>query len=103
MSAVEVSHIVKLKDSSPLANINVIARLSKPGFRVDKSQIPQTIPFKTNVDGSVLLNLERNVDITPAGTHWIVEIQLPTKYGGPQLHTISATIAQSLQASKVSV
>lgn len=99
MSIVAITH----KTGIALAGINVVATLNRTGFRKDHSQALKAQTFTTNNVGEVVMQLERNEDISPPGTHYIVWVKIPAKYGGPQMYTVRAASPQSLQDSRVTV
>jgi len=95
-----ITHTVKDASGTGLAGISVIATLSGPAFLTsDGSQVATRKEYVTDGNGLVTLVLQKNADLTPATTHWRVEVLLSPKHGGPQRHTILSTVNQTLLAS----
>ncbi len=103
MATFNITHVVKDPSGTLLSGIEVIARLSKPAFRSDNSQVSKIEKATTDVAGAVTLALEDTSALTPSDTYYIVEVAIPAALGGPELYTIRATSAQTLNQSKVSV
>lgn len=101
MATADVTH--KLTDPSGTAVVGVIigARLNRRGFRtVDGSEVTGSEFVTSSGTGEVTMTLERNVDITPIDTWWVVTIFAPEFLGGRQIYCVKSTVNQTLHASR---
>jgi len=103
MATVNITHTVKTPSGFELEGVMARATLSGQGFRSDDSAVAREQWFTSNDVGLITMALERTDQITPAGLHYAVEVQVPDAYGGPELYTITATAAGTLMDSRVSV
>jgi hypothetical protein len=103
MATVNITHSVETPSGTALEGIMIRATLSGQGFRTDDSAVAREQWFTTDDLGAVTMPLERTDQITPANLHYVIEVQLPDAYGGPELYTILATAASSLADARVNV
>lgn len=105
MATGTLTNTIKDPSGTALSGVTVNARL-KPsgGFRTDASEIARLESTTTNASGAWSLTLEANADISPAGTYWEIEEQIPDANGGPATWAVSVTsgTSQSVQAALVS-
>lgn len=106
MSTATITYIVKNAAGTPIPNIRVEVRLNRLGFRIaDGSQITRQLNYLTDNNGRVFMTLERNIDISPANTFYIVEAKIPGSMGGPEILTVicnaNGSIAGSLSEAPV--
>ncbi|HET7486841.1 MAG TPA: LamG-like jellyroll fold domain-containing protein [Acidimicrobiales bacterium] len=103
MATSTITNVAKDPSGVAVAGITVIATLRPgPGFRVDDGSEVTAIKTTTSAgDGSWSLALERNANITPAGSWWEIEEVFADTAGGPRQWTIgvgavNATLLASL-------
>lgn len=88
---------------SELDGVAVIARL-KPGggFKVDTAAEVDAYAETTFSSGSWTLALEQQANITPDGSYWEIEEQIPAANGGPRVWAVSVGASNStLQAARI--
>jgi hypothetical protein len=93
-----ITGIIKDASGTGIQGVTITARLRPAGFRtsdyaelVDKSTT-------TDVNGAWSLSLERNADISPAGTYYEIEEQVPSSSGGGRQWAINADASGALFA-----
>lgn len=75
-----------------------------PGFRVsDSTEVARVVTTTTNGSGAWSLALERNTNITPTGTWYLIEEEIPVAQGGSRTHAIQVGASnQTLLAALIS-
>lgn len=95
-----------ITDPSGTAIVGVVvnARLKpRGGFRADATEVSNLESTTTDASGNYSFTLEYNSNITPAGTYWEVEEQIPDASGGPQTWACNvAAASQTVFASLIS-
>ena len=102
MTTSSVTGIIKDPAGTALSGITVVATLRPYGFKTSTGQsIAPRLTTTTDVNGAYSFTLERTADITPSGTYYEIEEQIPPAYGGRNVWTIqvgssTATVYASL-------
>ncbi|MGH7432352.1 MAG: hypothetical protein ACREJL_01225, partial [Candidatus Methylomirabilales bacterium] len=105
MATSTITNTIRDLNGDPVSGVSVIARLRPgPGFRVsDGAELVPEETTTSDVNGAWTLTLERNLDITPAGSWYEIEEDLTIPRGQPRIWAINVgTINASLAAALVS-
>lgn len=105
MTAVLISHKVVDAAGIEIAGCPVVIELQPiQGFRTsDGASVGRRYSTVTDSGGDIAVSLERNDDISPIGTYYVVTFSAPYERGGPQKYRFRATASQSLFASLIDV
>lgn len=99
-----ISNIITDPRGIPLAGVGVTVQLQPgPGFRLsDGSEVSGSVQAVTNAAGLWSLALERNSNITPAGSYWLVSEDIPAGAGGQRSWRITVgAVDANLLASTI--
>lgn len=94
MATVRLTNRILDPSGTALTGVTVNARLKPPGgFRADTpfAEVGAQESTTTDSSGDWALLLERNANITPSGTEWEVEEQIPDSSGGPRTWSVAIT------------
>lgn len=88
MATSVVSNTITSPDGTPVANVPVVITLVPAGaFRIDNSfdmaPIDQAV-ITSNGGGNWTATLEQNANLSPAGSYYLVNEQVPAAAGGPR-------------------
>lgn len=86
-----VTHTILDSSMDPIEGVLVRAVLMPgPGFRNDDdSEIARTVETESDSNGDWTLALERQANIVPSGTYYVVDEFIPFAKGGPARYAIS--------------
>lgn len=104
MSTAVLSNVTKDPSNAPVPGVVVRCRLRPgPGWRADQSEVATEVDLTSDpVTGAWSVLLERNTDITPAGTWYEIVEEIPATAGGTRSYAVSvAGAGGSVQASLV--
>lgn len=98
-----LSNTITDPSGTAIVGATINARL-KPwgGFRADATEVARLESTTTDSNGTWSLTLEENANITPAGTYWEIEEQIPEESGGPVTWAVRVSGNSSLQAALIS-
>lgn len=104
MALSNITNLLTDLNGTPIAAVRVIARLIPGGFRIaEGSEIASQDETTSDAGGNWSIALERNANISPAGTYYEIEEQIPDLNGGPRIYPVSVGATnQTLQAALVS-
>lgn len=90
MATSTISNVILDPSGVAVASVPVVVTLMPTaGFRTDTgNEVARTVSTTTDATGLWSLALERNSNITPAGTHYEVEEQIPAHRGGRRVWLI---------------
>lgn len=100
-----ISHTVLDPSEDPIAGLTVSATLIGGVYRIsDGAEISRYKTWTTDVNGLVQMELERNADIFPTGSHWVINVEKTEAQGGATSHDISVgSVNATLYASVIIV
>lgn len=105
MATSTISNTILDLEGNAVASVPVVVTLMPSGgFRSDTfTEVARQVTTTTDSNGLWSLSLERNSNIVPEGTFYVVDEHIPTDKGGATSHAIEVGLAnESLRASLIS-
>lgn len=105
MATSTISNTILDLEGNAVASVPVVVTLMPSGgFRSDtQTEVARQVTTTTDSNGLWSLSLERNSNIVPSGTFYVVDEHIPSDKGGATSHAIEVGVAnESLRASLIS-
>lgn len=104
MATSTISNKIKDLEGNNLEGVEVICELQPgAGFRVDDVEVAPRVTTTTDANGDWSLTIQRNGDLTPSGSYYLITEKIPKASGGPATYAIEVGDSdQTLLASLIS-